>query len=625
VTPTVGTSRKPMKWAVALALALALALPGSAIGAGHTYTVVQCDPLNRARADAILEDAAAYATRAFCGDPDNDYAIKVTSTGAAHHGGSGRVRWSTGLDDLGIVSVSLEAKLRRDNGHAARLWMANPQLDEVARVATGSTDPTGYKHYTWSAGSGHGRRQFVASLSCTQSAGCPQSDLAKTWVRGVRLKVADYSDPRLTTVGGELLDPSWRRGIEGLHAVGDDAGSGLAQIYVTLNSVGLATRFDGCDVVPGTSFAARFAACNPGLTLDTQPDTAQAPFREGANQLSICIVDFAGNRVCQVHTVQVDNTAPALRFSNSQDVDDPETIRAPVSDATSGVASGQISYRPVGGTQWRPLETQLEGGEIRARINSTVDPPGPYEFRAEASDGAGNVADTTLRQDGQPMVLTFPLKSGVRLTGHLVPGGAPTETIGYGQISKVSGRLVNAAGSPLAHQEITVIEHFAEGALLNRRVRTVQTDADGLWGERLPAGPSRKVTASYAGNQRYLSGDHAIGTLHVKTRATFRLSRRRVPEGRHVVFHGRVGHLGARVPAGGKLIELQVQDGAEWHTVRQAFYTGPDGRYRMLYRFARFYRSDVAYRFRLKVLRERGWPYKAPESSRSKRLVVKAR
>jgi hypothetical protein len=98
-----------------------------------------------------------------------------------------------------------------------------------------------------------------------------------------------------------------------------------------------------------------------------------------------------------------------------------------------------------------------------------------------------------------------------------------------------------------------------------------------------------------------------------------------VREGRRVAFRGRVAHFGARIPAGGKLIELQVKEGSRWHTVREAFYTHPNGRYHMRYRFARFYTSNVAYRFRVKVLREGGWPYKAPVSSRGKRLVVKAR
>ena len=89
---------------------LAALTPSTAGAAAQTYTVVQCHPLNRARANAILEDAPPYAARSFCGDPQNDYAIKVTSTRYSRHGGYGRVRWTTGSSALGIVSVDLRAK-----------------------------------------------------------------------------------------------------------------------------------------------------------------------------------------------------------------------------------------------------------------------------------------------------------------------------------------------------------------------------------------------------------------------------------------------------------------------------------------------------------------------------------
>ena len=78
--------------------------------------------------------------------------------------------------------MDLQAKLRRDNGHAARLWMADQRQNELARVASGGRGATGYRHYSWNA-HGHGARQFIASLSCQSAGGCPQSDLAKAWVR----------------------------------------------------------------------------------------------------------------------------------------------------------------------------------------------------------------------------------------------------------------------------------------------------------------------------------------------------------------------------------------------------------------------------------------------------------
>jgi hypothetical protein len=605
-------------------LLLAAPFPAPAIAAGHTYTVVECHRLNRSHADAVLEDASQYAARTFCGDPKNDHAVKVSSTGRALPGTFGRVRWRTGSPNLEIVSAHLRAKLRRNKGHVARLWMADQRLNEVARVAAGGSGATGYRSYRWRAG-GHGARQLVASLSCERRAPCGQSDAAKAWIRDVRLKVADYADPRFTTLDGTLLGAGWLRGAKKIRGDASDSGTGLDKVMMTVNGTVASRQSGSCERLTSSSYAARFLPCVHELVFSALPDTARPPFNDGANALSVCAVDFAGNRTCSEHTVHIDNSPPAITFAISQDPEDPELVRAAVGDPTSGVRSGRILYRPVGQTLWRPLDTRLQPGALTARVDSTSNPAGEYEFMAEATDVAGNVGRSTTRADGRPMVLWFPLKSRVRLSAHLAPGGSSRLTIAYGRSSKVAGRLRDASGRPLADEPITVTEHFGAGALIDRRVRTVRTDRDGLWGERLPPGPSRRVTAAYGGTTRYLSDETSAGALRVKTKATLHLSRRRVPEGRRVVFRGRVAHLAARIPAGGKLVELQVKDGSHWHTVRQAFYTRATGRYRMRYRFARFYTSNVAYRFRIKVLRELGWPYKAPVSSRAKRLVVKAR
>ena len=123
--------RRTRSLAAAAAVLLAAGLAPPVAGASHgTYTVVECDPLNRDNADAILEDASPYAARSFCGDPQNGYAIKIDNTGHAQHGGFGRVRWTTGSAVLSIVAVDVRAKLRRDNGHAARLWIGDEKLRE---------------------------------------------------------------------------------------------------------------------------------------------------------------------------------------------------------------------------------------------------------------------------------------------------------------------------------------------------------------------------------------------------------------------------------------------------------------------------------------------------------------
>jgi 5-hydroxyisourate hydrolase-like protein (transthyretin family) len=252
-------------------------------------------------------------------------------------------------------------------------------------------------------------------------------------------------------------------------------------------------------------------------------------------------------------------------------------------------------------------------------------PPGEYEFKATATDVAGNQSETTRRGDGTAMVLSFPLREPVQLSAGL-PGGSKRQTIPYRKGSRASGTLVDASGTPLVGHQVTVEEFFGAGALIDRRIRTVTTDEDGRWTSKLPAGPSRRVTATFEGSQRYRPMKANGGLLRVRSKASFGISRSRVPEGGRVLFSGRVGHKAARIPTGGKLIELQVRESAgRWNTVREAFYTKSSGRFRLGYRFGKFYETNATFRFRLKVVHEQGWPYKAPVRSRPRAVTVVAK
>jgi hypothetical protein len=606
-----------------LAMLAGLAVPASAGAAGATYTVIQCDPLNREADDATMESSLAYDVRDFCGSASQDNAIKVSNVASAGNGRYGRVRWAMPSSALGIVGVSVEGKLRRDSQHRARLWMGDDSFNETFRVATGGTDATAFQRYAWS---GAGQDQFIASLSCEEPDGCPQSDEAKTWVRNVRLTLKDYADPVLTRVDGTLLGGGWVRGSRDVEADGSDSGSGLDRIRLLVNGVELDEQPFSCSAISKTSAASRLRPCVGAGGMEGVYDTTNGPFTDGGNTVAVCALDFAGNVVCASENVDIDNTPPKLAFSNAEDPDDPELIRAPISDPHSGVASGQIWFRKLGDATWRPLDTEIQSGELRARVDTEAEEPGHYQFMAEATDVAGNHIQTTERQNGDPMVVSFPLRAGSELSAHLEPGGERRQTIRYGRASEVAGQLVDTEGDPLRNQPVTVEEYFGEGALIERRVRTVRTDSDGHWLSKLPAGPSRTVTATYDGNAQFLGADADAGVLRVRSKASFRTSRSRIPEGGRIVFKGRVGHLGARLPSGGKLIELQVQEAAgRWNTVREAFYTKPDGRYKTSYRFGRFYQADAVFRFRAKVAREQGWPYKAPVRSRSRKVTVLAR
>lgn len=617
-----GRVRRSVAILVAVVGCVALAPPSPAVAAGGTYDVIQCHYLYRGIPDAQIADNAAYAVRPGCADADADHALKIESTGPASEGKLGRVRWSA-PPGTAIVAVRVNARLRRDNGHRPRLYMADDQLRETALIATGTTEPTGWTGESWQ---GPGQDQFVARLRCEFADGCRESTAAKTWIRGVRLTLKDYRDPGVE-VEGSLFATGWVRGVRGHQLATTDDEAGLARVEVAVNGASFMRTTPAC---PGhlndSTYWSRLRPCPVDDRFAMQVDTTGAPFLNGANVVTACAADAAGNSTCQARTVRVDNAPPILRFVSQQDPNDPELIRVAVSDPDSGLASGQISFRAVGSDTWRPLTTQRLDGELRARVDSAAEPEGEYEFMVEAADVAGNQASTTLREDGTPMRLQFPLRSGVDLSARLKPGGAEVLTLDYGESSRVVGRLTTAAGEPMAGREVVVDEYFGEGALIDHRIRTVVTDERGWWTSRLPAGPSRSVTAEFAGDQRYLSDEASGGRLAVRAGARFSTSRDRVPEGQRVLFTGRVGRLGARIPSRGKLLQLQYHDplSRRWFTVRNAFYTDPRGRYRFGYRFGRHYETDVRIRFRLRVMPESNFPYRAV-NSRPRRVVIVAR
>jgi hypothetical protein len=168
-----------------------------------------------------------------------------------------------------------------------------------------------------------------------------------------------------------------------------------------------------------------------------------------------------------------------------------------------------------------------------------------------------------------------------------------------------------------------VQERYDPGSLEVQHTSEAVTDESGRFKLRLPAGPSRRISVSYRGSKRYRPAADDELDLNVRSGVKFNTSRKRVRAGSPVTFGGKVKHHGAEIPSGGKLVELQVKEGAKrWGTVKEAFSTREDGRYNLSYRFGRFYTQPVRFKFRVKVTREQGWPYKAPVRSRARRVTV---
>lgn len=609
----------------ACAVLLVAGLDPPAAAAGR-YEVAQCDRANRAFADAGFDrvNGGDYGFLYRCEEDEDGNSLQIRPITGSQRGRYGRISWQAPPGSR-IVAVTAEARLRNDAGHVARLSFLDGAGAEVGRIATGGEDATGFTGYGRALGDG-GRAGFAATLACEQARGCPASDQAKAWLRSVRLTVDDRTVP-VPTAGGSLGSPGWHRGTGTVVAAASDQGSGVRRISVTVNGVAVApSQTVPCDVIAGSPQVRRLRPCPPSYSAQAGADTTARPFADGANELRVCAFDYGRDATpgCATRTVHVDNSPPALAFAAAEDRADPELIRARVLDRHSGVATASISYRPLAGGAWRELPSRIVGGELQARVDSAAEPPGPYVFRATATDVAGNHAVSTGRIDGSPMVVDFPLRDRTRLRAAV--GGRERAEIGYGSRPRIEAVLRGENGEPMGGADVELVERFAPGSSLEPVGRTLTTDARGRISARLTRGPSRTVAVRYEGSRRYLGSDAAPVVVAVRGAARLDPLPARIRAGRRVVFRGSIGAYGAALPKG-KLVELQARGGGlrRFRTVGHAFRTDGRGRWRMRYRFDRFYTEPTRFRFRLRVTRERRWPYLAPALSPARTLVVRPR
>lgn len=608
---------------LALAAAVLASLVPAAGAAAGEYTVVQCDPLHRGFADARFDrtDGAYYDPSRHCDDPDRGRSLRLDSLVAAPSGAEGRIYWPA-PDGTSVVGVSAEANLRRDAGHRARLSFLDARGEQAGRIATGVDEPGGFEPYETRL-DGVGRAGFAALLLCVSSQSCPQSDQARTWIRSVRVTLRDAVAPTIAA-SGSLLGGGWLRGSHELALQLADRGSGLRRLDVSVGGSRIApSQAFGCELLGSGGLVSSARPCPVSRAASAVHDTTADPFADGANPVRVCASDLGApvNRTCLERTVRVDNESPRARFASVRDREDPELITATLADRHSGIGAASIAYRPIAGGEWTGADAELLPGGARARVDSTAVPPGRYEFVLAATDVAGNTTATTKRDDGRRMVLEFPLKERTAVRGRVLARG---HRVPYGSRPRFRGRLRVRGGRGLAGMPVQVVQRFEPGSRPARRTRTVRTSRNGGFSVRLSKGPSRKVVARYAGDGRYLPSTARRRKLAVVGRARLRLSRKRVKAGGRARFRGRIGIRGARVPAPGKVVELQVREKGKrrYRTVRQALHTSARGRLRTSYRFGRFYRTPVRYQFRLKITRQAKWPYRAPSHSRPRTLTV---
>jgi hypothetical protein len=366
----------------------------------------------------------------------------------------------------------------------------------------------------------------------------------------------------------------------------------------------------------------------------------------GVHRVSYFARDAAGNAEDGVlgprpatATIPIDEEPPQVLFSRAQDPVEPERIEATVSDRLSGPSAtrGVVRLRPAGTHgRYEELPTHVLDGRLIALWDSDAYPPGKYEFLATGYDRAGNAGVGSDRERGGKMVLVNPLKAAVdleagfggrQLTWHRCSrsprgrrchrqaltgfdSGPAQRVVPFGRATRFSGLLRSGTGRPLEGQEVEVREVFAAGSRPGQRTTVVRTDREGAFSVRLEPGPSRDVSASFAGTPtltRAASGSVHLGVLGaVGLRASAATAR---VGGAPVVFSGAVGATGTAGTREGLPVELQFRyPGAGWSEFRTVE-TDARGNFRYAYRFSDDDSRGVHFQFRAHVTGREGWPY----------------
>ena len=353
----------------------------------------------------------------------------------------------------------------------------------------------------------------------------------------------------------------------------------------------------------------------------------------GAYSLRLWLRDEAGNEAAgSAVTVPLrfDNLRPTVGFST----DEPGAqLKAEVADAHSGPASGQLLYRRVDAHEWIELPTKLLKSDA-GRAHLVAPMPelgiGTFVFRADAADGAGNTASTSLRTDGtqmairkvpSPVVKAPSVVKAPRVKSRLFArlrggqGRGDALTVRFGAPALLSGRLTRADGAGVGDRELRVVSRPSRGALAPRLVETIRTGAQGGFELPLPPGPSRRLTVTFLGDGGLEPASRRALELRVRSGISLRALPQSLRTGEVVRLNGRVKSKGAPIPRRGKLVAIQYLEEAtqRWRPVLVTR-TDHQGRFRARYRF-RYVTSRAAIRLRATALAEERWPYVPGSSS----------
>jgi hypothetical protein len=248
---------------------------------------------------------------------------------------------------------------------------------------------------------------------------------------------------------------------------------------------------------------------------------------------------------------------------------------------------------PVGEHELTVVVTDAAGNEtaVLAPRPYTVPAPPLTTFPASAppADELDPVSIPAQPANAEPAAVAGPTLARLSIT-------SPVSPLASAKAFRLTGRLLDRDGGPIAHVRVQIA---TRGYLPKPRssfgawvpLGQAETDANGEFRARVPAGASRSVQVTYADVAAQVN-------LSVPAQITVQARKTQVRNGRSAVLRGRV--LGP-IPSGGAPVGLEVRDGRRWlpvATTRRWVKTSRTGGFKLSYRFRRTFNATT-YRFRV--------------------------
>jgi hypothetical protein len=223
------------------------------------------------------------------------------------------------------------------------------------------------------------------------------------------------------------------------------------------------------------------------------------------------------------------------------------------------------------------------------------------------TDAGGNTTDSDrfVVDVGGPLNGT-PASAAARLTAKFARKHRASVTVGFRKRARIRGRLVDAAGTPIAGAVIQVLDRQLRSGTQYALRGEITTGPKGRFSLMPGKGPARAIRFEYR-SRRLLAAPNAADrvTMRVRAGVTLRIRPKRVAPGGRIRITGRL--KGRPLPHSGKVVDLQAFEAGRWRTF-DTVRARKKGRFTTRYRFVRA-SGGLTIAFRARVRREDSYPF----------------